>query len=133
MPQRVLSVAFVWNQHQPSYRDAGTGELIMPWVRLHAIKDYYQMAAILEDYPDIRQTFSLSPSLLEQIDFYLRHGATDYYLQVMKRARDLNEAEKKFLLQHYFDIQWDKVIGRYQFAGGFWKDRVRLQTEEWAG
>ena len=115
MPQRVLYVAFVWNQHQPYYLDAERGEFIMPWVRLHATKDYYQMAAILEDYPDIRQTFSLSPSLLEQIDFYLHQGATDFYLQVMKRARDLNEAEKKFLLQHYFDIQWDKVIGRYQF------------------
>jgi alpha-amylase/alpha-mannosidase (GH57 family) len=115
LPQRVLYVAFVWNQHQPYYLDAERGEFIMPWVRLHATKDYYQMAAILEDYPDIRQTFSLSPSLLEQIDFYLHQGATDFYLQVMKRARDLNEAEKKFLLQHYFDIQWDKVIGRYQF------------------
>ena len=51
MPQRVLSVAFVWNQHQPYYLDAERGEIIMPWVRLHAIKDYYQMAAILEDYP----------------------------------------------------------------------------------
>ena len=115
MSSRVLYVAFVWNQHQPYYLDVERGEFIMPWVRLHAAKDYYQMAAILQNYPDIKQTFSLSPSLLEQIEGYIKHDAVDYYLKVMKRARDLNEAEKKFLLQHYFDIQWDKVIGRHQF------------------
>jgi len=87
----------------------------MPWVRLHASKDYYQMAAILERYPVVKQTFSLSPSLLEQIESYLQEGAVDYYLKVMKKAKELNKAEKKFLLQHYFDIHWDKVIGRYQF------------------
>ncbi|MGI6317669.1 MAG: hypothetical protein ACOX1J_02875 [Dethiobacteria bacterium] len=36
MPQNVLYIAFVWNQHQPYYLDTGRGEFIMPWVRLHA-------------------------------------------------------------------------------------------------
>jgi alpha-amylase/alpha-mannosidase (GH57 family) len=109
-----LYVAFVWNQHQPYYLDTLRGELIMPWVRLHASKDYYQMAAILEDYPKIKQTFSLSPSLLEQLQVYLEHRAVDYYLKVMKRAGELDEAEKRFLLQHYFDIQWDRVVFKYK-------------------
>jgi alpha-amylase/alpha-mannosidase (GH57 family) len=108
-----LYVAFVWNQHQPYYLDTIQGEFIMPWVRLHASKDYYQMAAILEEYPRIRQTFSLSPSLLDQLQIYLQHQAVDYYLKVMKRAEELNEAEKKFILQHYFDIQWERVVSRY--------------------
>lgn len=115
MSSRILYVAFVWNQHQPYYLDAERREIIMPWVRLHAAKDYYQMAAILENYPDIKQTFSLSPSLLEQIEVYIKHDAVDYYLKVMKKAKELNTAEKQFLLQHYFDIQWDKVICRYPF------------------
>lgn len=115
MPQKILYVAFVWNQHQPYYLDKEKNEFIMPWVRLHATKDYYQMAAILEEYPEIKQTFSLSPSLIEQIETYTNHNAVDYYLKVMKRAKDLKEEEKRFLLQHYFDIQWDKVICRYEF------------------
>ena len=61
MSQKVLFIAFVWNQHQPYYLDTARGEFIMPWVRLHASKDYLQMAAILESYPKIRQTFSLKP------------------------------------------------------------------------
>ncbi len=115
MPGKVLFIAFVWNQHQPYYLDAGLGKFIMPWVRLHGNKDYYQMAAILEDYPDIRLTFSLSPSLLEQLQAYFEQGVEDYYLMVMKKAAELNEAEKKFLLLHYFDIHREKVVSRYPF------------------
>lgn len=115
MSQKVLFVALVWNQHQPFYLDTEKNEFIMPWVRLHAAKDYYQMAAILEGYPEIKATFSLSPSLLEQLEVYLEGKAEDYYLKVVKRAKELNEAEKTFLLLHYFDIQWDKVISRHTF------------------
>lgn len=113
MSQKILSVAFVWNQHQPFYLDAERGEIIMPWVRLHAAKDYNHMITILEKHPKVKATFSLSPSLLEQIQVYLHEEALDYYLQVMKRAKNLNTAEKCFLLLHYFDIQWDRVISRY--------------------
>ena len=56
-----LYIAFVWNQHQPFYQDTAQKKYIMPWVRLHAAKDYYQMAAILRRYPKIRQTFYLTP------------------------------------------------------------------------
>lgn len=104
-----LYIAFIWNQHQPFYQDTEKKEYIMPWVRLHATKDYYQMAAILRHYPQIRQTFNLTPSLLEQLEDYLQ-GANDYYLRVMKPAANLTQADKRFLLQHYFDIHWERVI-----------------------
>ena len=53
-----LSVAFLWHMHQPYYKDPRTGQYKMPWVRLHALKDYYDMAAVLDDFPQIRQTFN---------------------------------------------------------------------------
>ncbi|HOB86893.1 MAG TPA: glycoside hydrolase family 57 protein [Bacillota bacterium] len=109
---KTLYVAFVWNQHQPYYQDAEKKEYIMPWARLHAAKDYYSMAAILEEYPAIHQTFNLTPSLLEQIEDYLQ-GSEDYYQRVMKEAEKLTPWEKRFLLHHYFDIQWDRVIARH--------------------
>ncbi|MCR3921650.1 MAG: glycoside hydrolase family 57 protein [Firmicutes bacterium] len=111
-----LYIAFVWNQHQPFYQDTVKKEYIMPWVRLHATKDYYQMAAILRHYPKIRQTFNLTPSLVAQLEDYLK-GADDYYLRVMKPVAQLTREEKRFLLQHYFDIHWERVIAlwpRYQ-------------------
>ncbi|MEW5785255.1 MAG: glycoside hydrolase family 57 protein [Bacillota bacterium] len=106
---KTLDVAFVWNQHQPFYQDTETGHLIMPWVRLHGSKDYTQMAAVLEHYPSVHQTFNLTPSLLEQLDSYLS-GSEDYYAKVMKPPGELSAGEKRFLLTHYFDIQWERVI-----------------------
>jgi alpha-amylase/alpha-mannosidase (GH57 family) len=105
-----LYIAFVWNQHQPYYQDTRKKEYIMPWVRLHATKDYYQMAAILKAYPNIRQTFNLTPSLVAQLEDYL-DGADDYYLRVMKPVDELSTGDKRFLLQHYFDIHWERVVG----------------------
>ena len=112
MSGRPLYIAFVWNQHQPFYLDGVSGALIMPWVRLHAGKDYYQIAAILERYPKIRQTFNLTPSLLEQLERY-QAGEEDYYQKVSKPAETLSDEEKRYLLLHFFDIHWDKVVGQY--------------------
>ncbi len=112
MSGRPLYVAFVWYQHQPSYRDGDTGGLIMPWVRLHGSKDYFQMAAILEEYPQIRQTFNLTPSLLEQLGDY-GAGAEDTYQKADRPAELLSDREKRFLLHHYFDIHWERVIRRH--------------------
>ncbi len=36
-------VALLWHMHQPYYEDLVTREHILPWVRLHALKDYYGM------------------------------------------------------------------------------------------
>ena len=44
-----LDLVFLWHMHQPDYRDhggtTGEGEFMLPWVYLHAIKDYVDMAA----------------------------------------------------------------------------------------
>jgi alpha-amylase/alpha-mannosidase (GH57 family) len=44
-------VAILWHMHQPFYEDLATREHIMPWVRLHALKDYYGMVALLREFP----------------------------------------------------------------------------------
>lgn len=113
MSEKPLNIAFVWNQHQPYYKDTVKNEYIMPWVRLHGCKNYYQMVAILRDYPTMRATFNLTPALIDQIEDYLEGEAVDYYLLAMKPARSLSQREKRFLLQHYFDIHWDRVIALY--------------------
>ncbi len=64
-----LHLAILWHQHQPRYfKDAKTGEYLEPWVRIHGIKDYYDMVAILEAYPGIKFTVNLTPVLLSQLD-----------------------------------------------------------------
>ncbi len=44
----VLYLNLIWHQHQPLYYKNGEGVYTRPWVRVHATKDYYDMASILE-------------------------------------------------------------------------------------
>jgi alpha-amylase/alpha-mannosidase (GH57 family) len=53
--------------HQPQYRDALTGQYVLPWTYLHAIKDYTDMAAHLEGNPAGRAVVNFSPILIEQV------------------------------------------------------------------
>jgi alpha-amylase/alpha-mannosidase (GH57 family) len=63
-----LPVVLLWHMHQPQYRDALTGHYVLPWTYLHAIKDYTDMAAHLEDNADARAVVNFTPVLLEQLE-----------------------------------------------------------------
>jgi alpha-amylase/alpha-mannosidase (GH57 family) len=109
-----LYIAFVWHMHQPYYKDDLTGSYILPWVRMHGIKDYYDMPALLTDFPDIHQTFNLVPSLLKQIRDYVEKGATDKFMDLtLKPAADLETSDKLFLLKNSFMANWDTMIKPY--------------------
>lgn len=96
---RQLHLALVWHLHQPYYKDDLTGTYLLPWVRLRSSKDYYKMAALLDGYPGIRQTFNLVPSLLEQIEDYGRGSYQDLFLNISARPADeLSAEERQFLL-----------------------------------
>ncbi len=76
-----LNLALCWHMHQPYYREGIDGSYVLPWVYLHAIKDYSDMAAHLERHPQMRLTVNFAPVLLQQIDdyaaklaSYLEHG-----------------------------------------------------------
>ncbi|WP_228273700.1 glycoside hydrolase family 57 protein [Rhodocyclus tenuis] len=66
----MISLAFLWHMHQPDYRRPVTGEFFEPWVLLHGIKDYTDMAAHLERHPQMHCTVNFVPVLLDQIDDY---------------------------------------------------------------
>lgn len=65
-----LPVVLCWHMHQPDYRGPGGREYHLPWVYLHGIKDYSDMAAHLEAQPQARAVVNFAPVLLEQIDDY---------------------------------------------------------------
>lgn len=71
----VLRVVLCWHMHQPDYRDPASGAFLTPWVYLHALKDYTDMAAHLEAQPVARATVDFTPVLLEQIDDYVQRLA----------------------------------------------------------
>src|SRR5207244_9786449 len=117
----VLRVVVLWHQHQPFYKDLVTGEYRLPWVRLHAMKDYYGMVKLLEEFPDVHQTFNLVPSLITQIQDYVNGTARDPFLDVAARpAKDLTLAERHFALQYLFQANPLNMIGRYPRYRELW-------------
>jgi alpha-amylase/alpha-mannosidase (GH57 family) len=129
----------IWHQHQPLYADPETDQLTVPWVRAHATKDYYDMAAILRSYPDIHCNYNLTSSLLVQIeDYYVRRlhpfvdvkrnridgekflakwrGKTDPWIDLaLKSSSQFKSSDKDFLyrgLRNCFSIS-SVILGRF--------------------
>ena len=85
-----LYLAFFWHQHQPYYKDDVTGQIMMPWVFLHAIKDYYEIPWHIERWPGIKATVNLVPSLIVQLEEYADPDVKDRFLKCgVKRSRQL--------------------------------------------
>lgn len=120
-----LRVILLWHQHQPFYKDLVTGEYRLPWVRLHALKDYYGMVKLLDEFPNVHQNFNLVPSLMVQIQDYAAGTAQDPFLRIAaKPAKDLSLDERRFALQYLFQANPQNVIGRYPRYRELW-DRFR--------
>jgi len=116
MPQTYL--CFLWHMHQPFYKDLGSGEYKLPWTRMHALKDYYGMVRILEEFPDIKQTFNLVPSMMAQVEEYASGAARDPFFELaLKPAESLTDSDKESLLRHSFYSDPARMIYRYPRYG----------------
>src|SRR5947199_10147323 len=117
-----LRVIILWHQHQPFYKDLVTGEYRLPWVRLHALKDYYGMVKLLDEFPNVHQTFNLVPSLITQIQDYVTGTTQDPFLQVAsKPAGALSLEVRTFAIQYVFNAHPGNIIGRYPPYHKLWK------------
>ena len=111
-PDPGFFVMSMWHQHQPFYPKDEDGVYTRPWVRVHATKDYYDMAAMLEDYPGVTATFNLTPVLLLQLED-LANGAKDiYWVKAEVPAGELTEADRRFLLERFFDVN-ARIVTRF--------------------
>src|SRR5689334_17604025 len=136
-------VALLWHMHQPFYQDLATGEHILPWVRLHALKDYWGMAALTREFPSLKLTFNLVPSLLVQLEAFASGQARDRHLDVgLAPADHLSESDRQFCADHFFHAHRARMIDpfpryadllatreagqrRGNAAGGFTTDDLR--------
>lgn len=106
-----LYVLILWHMHQPIYKDLQTKDFLLPWVRLHALKDYYDMVDVVEPFPDVHLTFNLVPSLVEQILDYVERGGEDSFLALSrKKTMELTPDDKIFLLKNFFSLNFDQMI-----------------------
>ena len=111
MNDKPLHIAFLWHMHQPCYKDPLSGIYTLPWVRLHGVKDYLDTLKILEAFPDLRQTFNVVPSLMEQLNDYVDNNATDRHLELtMKAPGHLTAEERLFVVENFFLANISKVL-----------------------
>src|SRR3989442_1771993 len=109
-----IHICFLWHMPQPFYKDLLTGEYRLPWTRMHALKDYYGMVKILDEFPAVRQTFNLVPSLVVQIEEYGRGEARDpFWTAAAIPAENLTVEQRHFILQYFFQANRERLIFRY--------------------
>lgn len=109
-----VSLALFWHQHQPYYPDRIGGDTLMPWVRLHGIKDYWGMAWHLKEVPEFRCTINLVPSLLQQLRAYTHEGASDRHLDLTRIAADsLGAGEAQEIIEQFFMANMESMIRPY--------------------
>ena len=105
-----VRLALIWHLHQPSYRDGLTGRVLLPWTRLHATKDYRDMAEILRGFPGVRVTFNLTPILLDQLEA-IASGESDEWLDLARKpAARLDAEDQRFLAREFFHAHPERMI-----------------------
>lgn len=111
-PSEGLYVMLMWHQHQPLYPENADGYVTRPWTRVHATKDYYDMAALVAEYPDVHVTFNLTPVLLRQLED-LTNGTKDVYWALTEiPADELTEDQRTFVIDRFFDTN-AKIVARF--------------------
>src|SRR4029077_13652942 len=106
-----LRVILLWHQHQPFYKDLVSGEYRLPWVRLHALKDYYGMVKLLDEFPGLHQTFQLVPSLIKQLQDNVAGTAEAPFLAVAaKPAQEMDLEERQFAIKYLFQANAENLI-----------------------
>jgi alpha-amylase/alpha-mannosidase (GH57 family) len=121
-----LSVCFIWHMHQPLYKDRLSGLYLMPWVRLHGIKDYVDMPLLLESFPKIRQTFNLVPSLLEQLNDYANGAVDEQILLTCMDEAEYTTTEKVTILRESFHCNLERQIKKHLRYYELYEKRERL-------
>ncbi|MGI6394933.1 MAG: glycoside hydrolase [bacterium] len=106
----MTKLAFLWHMHQPFYKDTTSRHYLMPWVRLHSLKGYYDIPLMLEKYK-LKSVINVVPCLIEQIRDYVENGASDAWLDhTIPNPYDMKNEEKAFLIKNFFMLHWERLV-----------------------
>lgn len=111
-----LYLNLYWHMHQPDYRDTITGEYVLPWTYLHAIKDYTDMAFHVEENPAVKVTFNFVPVLLDQLEDYSQQFKSkqikDPLLAMLAKADldYLSKQERCLIIDSCFKSHHEKML-----------------------
>jgi alpha-amylase/alpha-mannosidase (GH57 family) len=116
---RPINFVLLWHMHQPDYRNYETGEFTLPWVYLHAIKDYADMAFHLEEHPAIKAVVNFVPVLLDQLEDYAAQFAQDQIrdplLRLLKNPdlEQLSASDRLHILDSCFRSNHEMMMQPY--------------------
>ncbi len=122
-------IVFLWHMHQPYYKDAGKDIYLMPWVRLHSLKGYYDMPLVMEKFK-IKGVLNVVPSLIEQIIDYTENNASDPWLDhTVYDPNEMDEDKKGFLVKNFFMLHWDRLVKTSPRYYELLKKRIRYEKK----
>ena len=108
-----VNLVILWHMHQPQYRDPSTGQYLLPWTRLHALKDYWGMVKVLGEFPGVHATFNFVPSLAAQIEEYASGEFRESWFEIaFAHAGSLSSEQKREALLRAFQLN-DNFLHRW--------------------
>ena len=109
-----IHLVLLWHMHQPQYRDPETGRYVLPWTRLHALKDYYGMVEMLREFPKFHATFNVVPALGIQLEEYASGNFNEpWFSLAFKNAGDLAREDKAKILARAFQVNHERLMARW--------------------
>jgi alpha-amylase/alpha-mannosidase (GH57 family) len=109
-----VHLVVLWHMHQPQYRDPESGRYVLPWTRLHALKDYWGMVKVLQEVPQFHATFNVVPSLGMQLEEYASGKFSEpWHALAFKKTEDLNREDKVEILGRAFQLNHDRLMSRW--------------------
>lgn len=124
-----LSIAFYWHMHQPVYQLNADSDYLMPWVRLHAVKDYLDMLLISEKFSRLKLNFNLVPALLDSIIDYGEKGYHDIHSRLtVTSISELTDDDKEFILNNFFDANFSSMIYHHEPYNNLYQKRFASES-----
>jgi alpha-amylase/alpha-mannosidase (GH57 family) len=136
-----VNLVLLWHMHQPQYRDPETEQYVLPWTRLHALKDYWGMVQVLGEVPGFHATFNVVPALGIQLEDYASGKFNEpSFTLAFKTTEELTREDKTELLARAFQLNHERLMSRWprlaelfewsRPAGGA-QAQVTFTTRDW--
>lgn len=110
-----LSIAFYWHMHQPVYQLNAESDYLMPWVRLHGVKDYLDMVLMLNNFKELKLNFNIVPALLDAFIDYGEKGYHDIHSRLtVADVSEFSNDDKEFILNNFFDANYTSMIYHHE-------------------
>ena len=109
-----IHLVVLWHMHQPQYRDPESGRYVLPWTRLHALKDYWGMVETLREFPGFHATFNVVPALGIQLEEYATGNFNEpWFSLAFKNANELTREDKAEILARAFQLNHERLMARW--------------------